>query len=137
MAILLKAGNMPRRASLRDAAPQGPPGPLWGREQLGSRLGKPFSQLLLPSEAPGTPGSQLDHSLKLRGEGKKPVGDLSPSFSHRALQNPTNELALQTLIHFCERMAFDSMSFNERASMSISLNEKTHKSLQNFHKTRR
>ena len=128
MAILLKASSMPSRASPRDG-PRGPAGPLWGCEQLGSRLGKPFSQLLLPSEAPGAPGSP-------HGEGRKPVGDLSPSFSHRALQNPTNELALQTLIHFCERTAFDSMSSNERASMSISLYEKTQENLQNFHKTR-
>ena len=128
MAILLKASNMPSRVLLQNG-PQGPKGPLWGCEQLGSRLGKPFSQLLLPSEAPGAPGSP-------RGERRKPVGNLSPSFSHRALQNPTNELALQTLIHFCERRAFDSMSSNERASMSISLHEKTQENLQNFHKTR-
>ena len=63
--------GMPGKALLRDAA-LGPPGPLWGREQLCSLLGKPLSQLLLPSEALGAPGSQLDHSLKACGEGRKP-----------------------------------------------------------------
>ena len=122
--------------SLRLLESLGPPGPLWGREQLCSLLGKPLSQLLLPSEALGAPGSQLDHSLKACGEGRKPAGDISPSPSHRALQNPTNGLALQMLIHFCERTVFGSVSSNKRASMSISLYEKTHKIFQNFHKTR-
>ncbi|CAI9173736.1 unnamed protein product [Rangifer tarandus platyrhynchus] len=86
-----------------------------------------------PAEVP----LQLDHSSRPRGEGRKPVGGPSPvSFSRRALQNPTNELALQTLIRFCERTVFDSMSSSETASVSISLYEKTQKNLQNFHKTR-
>lgn len=34
--------DIPGRASLRDAV-LGPPGPLWGREQLRSHLGEPLS----------------------------------------------------------------------------------------------